>query len=194
MIVLGIDPDLHNTGMAIACLDKIHWVGVAEVDKGFKEAGAVPPMMERVRYLMRVAWEFLLNESGLCIFNPEEAGFDRVVIEGQHYNAQRDADPNDLIHLAQVAGAAGGVATQWEILPLVPRPQEWKGSVPKPIHQARILARLGLDYKKVKTHAYPIDKLQMTGISGAHGMRSKDWKHVVDAMGLALWGLTSGAR
>lgn len=49
-------------------------------------------------------------------------------------------DPGDLIELAGVGGYVGGVLGATRSVSYLPR--EWKGQVPKPIHQVRILKAL----------------------------------------------------
>lgn len=85
-------------------------------------------------------------------------------------------DPNDLIDLAIFAGEIAG----WyrarlagvEIVFVAPR--TWKGTVPKAIHNERVLAALTADERKIlPKHA-----------------RAKGFDHnMIDAVGLALWQL-----
>ena len=86
---------------------------------------------------------------------------DVLIVERPRVYPQGKGDPNDLITLALTAGR---YLERWASAPriLTPFPHDWKGSVPKPIHNKRILSRVGL-------------------VEGAdHNM--------IDAIGLALWG------
>ncbi len=48
-------------------------------------------------------------------------------------------DPKDIVHLAAVVGAIVAAA---DVPATVYLPEDWKGQVPKPIHNARAIARL----------------------------------------------------
>jgi len=79
-------------------------------------------------------------------------------------------DPNDLIDVAVVAGMhlAKGLRQ------VMVRPREWKGSVPKTIHNNRVLTQLD-----------PLKKAMVDVIP-------KTLRHnVVDAIGLGLWYLNT---
>lgn len=97
---------------------------------------------------------------------------DTLVVERpQAYSALKSkADPNDLITLALVAGAAIG-AHGWHHL-RTPSPAEWKGQTPKEIHHPRILAALA-------PAELEILELVKAPASLQHNVR--------DAVGLGLW-------
>jgi len=78
-------------------------------------------------------------------------------------------DPNDLLDVAAVAGAA---ATLGE--PRFVTPQQWKGRVPKPIHHKRIRAVLSAD--------------ELAVFVTAEDAIPKSLAHnVLDAIGIGLW-------
>lgn len=81
-------------------------------------------------------------------------------------------DPNDLLAVAAVAGAALARTTAHEVR--TPRPAQWKGQVPKPIHNARVLARL--------------DAVEQAMLARA-GVPASLLNNVIDAIGLGLWAL-----
>jgi hypothetical protein len=120
-----------------------------------------------------------------------------AAVEGQRLVAaagRRHARPEDLLRLAQVTG--GAMASVQGSLDrarlLVPKPQEWKGQVPKQVHQARTLRALGLDPVKHGSGASgycrpSVEPSPLLGSQGAFSVRGSDWKHVCDAVGLALW-------
>jgi len=174
MMFVGIDPDLHNLGFALVDAEgHVLKVNVVRVPKSFKGEEAVAEMISEA-------------PRNLDFWVPEEVcrrGF-TAAIEGQQiYYGKSQVRPDSLLLLAQVAGAAAcamricGASTI-----ILPRPRKWKGEVPKPIHQARILSRLGWAYKKTQGYSYPTDPPKHLG-----SLRPEEWKHVVDAIGLALW-------
>lgn len=67
----------------------------------------------------------------------------------------------------------------------LPLPSQWKGSVPKEIHQARVLRKVGIEPKKGAGYCYPADPKVLK----RWGFPKGSWKHLSDAIGLALWGL-----
>ncbi len=53
--------------------------------------------------------------------------------------AKSEGDPNDLIDLAGVAGVVlGTLSTRLLLVPAMPYPRTWKGSIPKKIHHERL--------------------------------------------------------
>lgn len=88
-----------------------------------------------------------------------------VVIECPEYQKGRRCSPNDLITLARRVGRweervriAGGKC-------VLVKPSEWKGSVPKRVHHARILARLEADERDVlETSSVGPDAMDAIGI------------------------------
>ena len=59
-------------------------------------------------------------------------------------------------------------------------PDDAKGTVPKPIHQARTYRRMGWDCERLKSYSVPK--------TPGYDIDPGAWKHVGDALGLALWG------
>ncbi len=105
---------------------------------------------------------------------------------------QKGANPRSLILVANVAGMAlqAGMRSCLEVRPYMPYPSQWKGSVPKQIHQGRILDRLGCDFERVgkdPSTGYCRPTSGTERWAGAEELNKGDWKHVVDAIGLALW-------
>lgn len=175
MIVLGIDPDLHRTGWAIVESDplKVKKVGIASVPTKIKGAQAV------------VAMRHALPRS-----LPECYNYDLTVVESQEvYFAKSKANPNNLIFLAQVAGICAAFCPTEEIW--MPRPVNWKGQIPKPIHHDRILRSVGLSPIKQQNFCFPGPPLDFELINVGN---QTDWKHIVDAIGLACWGITRASR
>lgn len=170
--VLGIDPDLHNLGWAVVEHDglgfKVFALGTVSITAKVKGDTAVAMMLTS---LGEQPWH---QTHGL-------------VVEGQqaYLGAQRKATPEDLIRLAQVAGGAFASARRpWHDLACVVLPRVWKGQVDKPITQARICARLGWDYERKSNWVEP----KAAGLEG-FDVSGKRWSHVMDAIGLAIYGL-----
>ena len=178
-LVLGIDPDLDTTAYAAARDGRIECVGVVRVKKGRGLEGLV---------------------TELCA-HMDNVPADLIVVEGQQIYQGMRQRPDDILRLAQFAGVAAGLAAAQSgcFRVLMPRPQEWKGSVPKPIHQARVLTRLGWAYEqKGPPPKRRAGKMEHAGYCvptnvprdvDLYDVRPSDWKHIVDAIGLALWGV-----
>ena len=164
MNTLGIDPDTKATGIAIVHVGAeatVLYVATAPVKASLS-------VQERIRIM-----NFALSMGvGSIPLGPIE----RIAVEGQRHYPRGKVRPQDLIHLAQVAGLAAAHAQQ--AFPLaylwIPEPVQWKGSVEKGAMQRRILKRVGLTEK-------------LEGVEGAGGMTKTQRGHVIDAIGLALW-------
>lgn len=184
MIALGIDPDTKNTGLAIVRAFpmgtfKVIYVATAPVKASL-------PVQDRIR-LMGLAIEEALMKFP-CDVGVGEPLIDlvtRIAVEGQRVYPQGKVRPQDLIHLAQVAGMAAAIAQQdfrlGSVCLWIPEPVQWKGSVEKKVMQRRILARVDLTEK-------------LEGVEGAAGMTKVQKGHVIDAIGLAMWVTTIPAR
>jgi len=180
MIFLGIDPDLHSLAIASVGIGPVVRSLRVVNSKGSTERDAVVDMASALAKLQ-------LPETPTV-----------VVVEAQEvvYTARSGANPRDLINLAAVAGAT--VCKMKMLFPsasvwLTP-PGTWKGQVPKQIHQARMFSKLGWPYEprgsKIRTgYCRPLSYGSQEAPAGAEGLNISDWKHVGDAVGLALWGM-----
>lgn len=178
MIVLGADPDLHRPATALYDAQSRRVLAV--------KCPAVSGLLKGRDAALAACTDAVYAAMG---YNRQ---VNLVVVEGQEivYTARSGANPRDIMLLATVAGAM--LAHGSLIAPKVkfPPPQMWKKGVPKPIHQARILDRIGwANVKQTKTHTYPLSLPYK--VEGAENLKSEDWKHVVDAIGLALWGASN---
>jgi Holliday junction resolvasome RuvABC endonuclease subunit len=157
-VFMGIDPDVNHTGICV--------IEDGEVVAGVlvKPAETCDPNMDlRWRMAMALATEMdVLFEE----FSPE-----LVIIEWQAIRPS-DPRPNDILELCSVGGMALALAAREGIPVLRPLPVAWKGSVPKKIHQTRIL-----------TAAKANDKDKVWD-----GIAKGKLNHVIDALGLAMWG------
>jgi hypothetical protein len=100
---------------------------------------------------------------------------DAVVIEvPRHYPYNQKGDPNDLIDLAVRVGELKNHFTEKGATVQLVYPRTWKGTVPKVIHNKRVLRMLTKQ---------EIDLLPKRP-------RAKDYDHnMLDAIGLGLWKL-----
>lgn len=172
-LVTGFDPDTHTAPWATVTLDgKIMAVGLFESkrQKGVDSAALMAGVIAR-SYM---------------------ASTNHLVIEGQDAyfsgTTTKKARAEDLISLSFVGGAFASRFPGAQILR--PLPSQWKGQVPKAVHQGRILTSLGLKYETVGAegdgYCVPLDP--ESKIPGGSKLPRSSWKHVVDAIGLALWG------
>jgi len=162
VIALGVDPDTFNTGLALVEAPRtLLWVGVAQVPRTLPVEKRIIQMASAIEGVFALE----LAEADVPIA--------RICVEGQKHYPRSRTRPNDLIHLAQVAGAALSPAVfRWPSADAwVPYPQDWKGTVKKEVMHRRIMS---------KVHN-STDRL--AGVKPSH--RS----HVIDAIGLALWAL-----
>jgi hypothetical protein len=118
MKVLGIDPGLRATGVAI-------WDGKRMVAKTIRPKGR--DLQGRIQQL--------LNRMPLIAVKVA------VIEKPQVYQgALQKGDPNDLIDLAILVGAVYGQLLADHVL--LPTPAQWKGQAPKPVHHERIRKRV----------------------------------------------------
>jgi len=184
MKCLGIDPDLHNTALALLEVDiadlltfvpfvpTILDLTTASISSKFTGQEAVIRMIVALKSELSI---FIgLHDVDLC------------VVEGQQkYFGTSPAKVEDLIQLSHISGAAAAYFTSncTDASIAIPTPNMWKGSIPKPIHQARVLNALGWKAKKATSYSYPKKPPERFDFNQGQ------WKHLVDAIGLGWWGL-----
>lgn len=186
MTVMGIDPGIHITGIAVTDETTCYAVDVVSISKELKKEDAVRKMILELQKEIFYFIELLdMNRISLPKL---------IVVESQEiYPGKNKCKYEDLINLSKVAGAAAGVVLNLLNLPKfsslrIPKPFEWKGDRPKPLHQSNILKRMGWKCRKTSTHAYPIEPLLEDRVLNAENISNAEWKEVVDAIGLAMWG------
>lgn len=175
MIAVGIDPDTKSTGIAavqsynggfqILHVELVRAVGRLAADRRVE-------MAEELIKVMR------LNPFGINYIPTA------VAVEWMKLRP-REKRPNDIVNLNGIAGMCVMAATQ--LKPdyiFTPIPQEWKGTVPKKIHQARILDRLHLTPELAYKKGYGNGV-----VPGSAGIPKSMRTHVIDALGLAVWAL-----
>ena len=183
MICLGVDPDLHNTGWALVESGDspvVLAVGVAKVSGRYKGTDAI----------VRMSKSFY---SSVLISDLDDP--DLVVVEGQEiYVGKSKARHSDILSLAQAAGVCLGLLAHC-YPSLLPKPKEWKGEVPKQTHQSRVLQKLHGDWTWEKIGSQKDGYCNVTSApSHLSTLNKTAWKHVIDAIGLACWGLSKGSR
>lgn len=180
-LAFGIDPDLHNTSIVLLRAGARPRVLRAIVCHDDSLTGA----RAAVRMCGLVATA-IPNHFGDLLGGGESAV---VVVEHMRVYGTAAYRARDLMLVQAVSGAAVGSAAACGLPVLYPRPQEWKGEVPKRIHQARILSKLGLAYRTRgnQREGYCVPSSPWPGVrTGA----DEPYKHLVDAAGLALYGLS----
>lgn len=151
----------------------LHTCGWAFVNDGCKvrSMGTARVLKEHRGF---VAGAYMGTELHDALLDARDDGLVRpaaIVVETQKVYLGTKVRPQDLVSLAFGAGAAmqAAVSVYPSVDVLLPEPGEWKGSIPKAAFTRRLRARFGLPAGKVNVH-------------------------VVDACGLAWWGLTHNAR
>ena len=185
----GIDPDTHCLSFAYLDYDTERRklvglkVAVLKIAKGMTGKDAAQAMCQHPGLPEAV------NRSGQ---------YGALVVEGQDsvYTGKTNTGlTRDLIYLALVAGASMAMANQDTVYH--PTPHQWKGSVPKHIHQCRTLNKAGIKYEmrggKKPEAQYPVP-LQFERFCLQGNVNAGDWQDVNDAVGLALWGLEKYLR
>lgn len=178
---IGIDPDLHHTGIAIVDpFGRVLEVECAKVSTSLRGAKAVAAMSDELLCSMKYHAETYARTV-------------RAAVEGQTISFRQTKDPSSILHLAHVTGCAVSALRAHTLASVyIPAPREWKGQVPKQIHHQRICERLVWAYTlhgtKKSGYASPNDPPV-----GKH-LKPSQWKHVLDAVGLALWAAEKHAR
>lgn len=155
---IGIDPGTQSTGICMVSLrdGKLAIDHMATV-RGGKGRFAKDRLTSMVVGMSDVlSWMLATMEDAT------------VVIEGQKFRPGRERDPNAIMAVQLIAGAAVGLVADCADRLLVPTPAEWRGTQKKPIVQKWIL--------KAATEA---------GLE----VPAKASADAIDALGLALWGL-----
>lgn len=169
-MIIGVDPDSKDTSWAVIQGTTVLAVGVFKT-KGRAVAQVIRQLVPAVESVVQ-AWLPSL-----------------VVVEGQKHRQGGKAPPDDIIRLAQIAGAiAGQVMAMCDARVMIPDPEEWKGQTPKPIDQTRSFAHFGILSALATQYAYPTGCKVIARVQGAAQLNKGDWKHVGDALGLARYG------
>ncbi len=177
MRALAFDPDLHNTGWALVekgASDVLH----------VRDVGCIKVPTQIKKKKTKGEWAVRLMSRAVAEWDRPVPWIEEIyVVEGQQIYFGKTPNPQNIVHLAQVAGAC----LAWSDCEhtYLPSPSQWKGSVEKHIHQARICKKLGWDYEirasGKNRYAVPTN--------APFSLKATEWKHCMDAIGLAIWGL-----
>ena len=177
MIAVGIDPDTKSTGIAAV---QSYNGGFQIVQVGLaRAAGKLAADRRReMSTSILAALRYMELETPYAI--------SAVAVEWMKIYRNSKKRPNDIVNLNGIAGMC--VSSASDIVNpnylLTPYPQDWKGSVPKKIHQARILSRLHLTPELSYAAGYGHGK-----VAGSNEIPKSMRTHVIDALGLAVWAL-----
>jgi hypothetical protein len=191
--ILAADPDTHSMPFVLYEAGKILAVRVARVHRGVTGDEAVAAMIEAMTPIV-----VEMTSAGPIAL---------VVVEGQQIlragglksSGYGRADPEDILRLAHLAGAASALAYGPGVTTVRPTPATWKGQVPKEAHHRRVLKGYGWDSDEKGRPTPEAVTRAMAGAGGAAAsapglltgvadVKTSEWTHVVDAMGLAAWG------
>ena len=177
MRVLGVDPDLHHAGLAL--VDDGKTVIAVRCSQVSSDLRGTTSCVEMARAMQEDLFELFAAYG-----RPDVA-----IVEGQEMYLGSRVRPQDLLHLALAAGmAAGIVRAAWADTRIeVPKPKTWKGDIPKHIHQKRVLRSVGIQFEGGSN---PVRILRLPETDGFAGIKKPHLIHVIDAIGLAVWGST----
>lgn len=174
MLAVGIDPDTKATGVAVVQafnggLQIVH-VGLVRA-KGRKTSDR---RVEMARNLQRDLCRLYLNIS----YTPTA-----VAIEWMKLRPKGEKNPNSIVDLNGISGMCVVACQQLGAEHVfTPIPSEWKGTVPKSVHQKRVLRRLRLTSDLTYEESG-------NPIPGSEKIPASMRTHVIDALGLACWAL-----
>ena len=175
MKFLGVDPDLHV--LSIAELNDNGTLNGVYVAKhtGFKGLSTVVAILREFQKIYYFSHGVTDTPFVLAVESQDSSYTGRT-------NAAR---VQDLVTLAHVSG--GVVAHLRATRTYLVKPQRWKGSVPKHIHQKRILRRLGIEYEmRGGKSPYPVP-VDFERFVQSGKVNAGDWKDIVDSVGLAAY-------
>lgn len=128
-----------------------------------------------------------------------------LVTEGQQfYTDQPQATAASLLPLAALSGYVRSWGHRQGLRTRCPLPVEWKGSIAKRVHQAQILKAMGWEHELHKGLVYRSQHMPKPfvpeGITvrrngreiAPNALTPQEEFDVIDACGLARWGLTRG--
>lgn len=182
-IALGFDPDLKATAGAVVALDDKGELTIVDTQlftppvklKGQQASAAMCAELSVKARSWTMGMEYPVHH---------------IVAEGQQvHRATKNWDsitalgPISGACLAATIPAIGGKGLRASI----PTPREWTGGIPKHVRQARMWTALGEKYEVRGSgdgrYAVPMSP------EARRGHNVGDWKHLGDAVGLAIWGL-----
>ena len=198
-VFLGIDPDMRNVSFVF--LGK----GVENEEANILCACVkIPTEMRGEKVTGIECLTHFLQRSPSLEINAQDA-FCSVEYPNVRRASSKAADPQDLIHIAAMAGALAGFVVNTGGAVEMVLPEDWKGSCKKTAHQARICKAVGWDYHihetKNKKQIIPdLSPFRGTPIKFSFISQDKDgnpqqkdrepnigeWEDILDSLGLAL--------
>ena len=154
-ILIAVDPGLACTGLAVFVDGELRSVRGACTD----------PTRSLQQRVISIAEE--VQDAGCCA---TRCAMEMPTI---YPRAKGKGSGNDIVKLATVVGAVIAVLYVSEMMLVAPA--EWKGQVPKAIHQPRILAKLRENESRI-----------LRAVSGEYGAKLHN---VIDAIGIGLYAL-----
>lgn len=188
-LFIGIDPDLHTIPMVfLGDEDLPVTIFQINVDKKLKGTRCI---IELAKTLGERCEDMMSGQDKLNIR--------AVAVENQSMKQAEKigARKEDILHLGQAAGMMLLIVSTVTDNLYFPGPQQWKGTVPKQIHQARVCNRMGWRYSKAA--GYVVPEIEFGTDYVFAGLNAKtlqveekvpnkgDWKHIMDSIGLALY-------
>jgi Holliday junction resolvasome RuvABC endonuclease subunit len=157
-LIIGIDPGINYTG-------------VAAVHDGKK--CAITLIERKYKDLADNAFEQCATLGKWLNSIPKT---DAIVVEAPRIYPGSKSRDNDQMDLSYMAGALSIAAVTFSLCENVfaPYPRQWKGTVSKKVHNARVLAQLP-----------ELEDMLRPWPRGKH-------EHMIDAAGLALWAIKNG--
>ncbi len=204
MNFLGIDPDCHHIGIALVD-ENLRIVRVGQIRRDVTKVGDEPKGYEAIRRICLKLKDHVSSDSPTENLMHESYKIVAAAVEGNMVYAQHKGshlvDPNDIKMLATVSGACYilcmvlGVSSVY-----IPSPQEWKGqskkfashwgiltaakqSIEQHWVEAGTITSQGDDRRYFQLHPEAPWDL----IPGQEGITPGNWKHVLDAVGLAQY-------
>ena len=174
MRFVGVDPDLHNLSFAVLDGDELKVYVVKH--SGSKGLPAVVDILRELRKC-RYLYASLTDKPYVLAVESQDSSYTGRT------NAAR---VQDLVTLGHISGGVVAHLSEAQRTYLI-KPQAWKGSVPKGIHQKRILRRLGIEFvMRGGKYPYPAPR-QFRQYAGYGKVNAGDWKDINDSVGLALY-------
>ena len=168
MIAVGIDPDTKTTGVAT----------VERTDDGELRVLFVGLFRAKGRKTADRRIEMAYELEHLCQYGLKTGrDIDAIVVEWMKLRPTGEKRPNNIVDLNGISGMCVSAAVRMRPRHVfTPIPWDWKKNIPKKIHQARVIRRLGLT-------------MDLTDVPGAKQVPASMRQHVIDAIGMAVWAL-----
>lgn len=184
--VVGFDPDcggqLGGSGIAVVTTRKVLAVGIAPMTKKLTGMFAVRAQVRALAPLLDRVME---------VFNG--VPIDRALVEfPMDYGQKRHADPNDLMRLSAISGAALALMAEKGFATRIGEvfPYQWKGQRSKSADWRNTLTYYDIPFKMLSKHkdampkfVWPEDVVQLSEI------RQNNLPEILDAMGIAIHAL-----